>query len=681
MRANHTHTPPLFRLSPGWWGRLGLICCFLEMALFLGLTHAAHADVSGGNAGPWVTYSKAGGDTWYNTWADDGNIYATSNDTSGFNGTCNNNLVVNEISGDDPAALTAPYVNCMTSFGAHAGDTQGYADGHTWKTGGMISVDGTLYVVVARQTGAGTNDYPQGLQVSEDASIIKSTDHGRTWSNSFGKVNDPNGAAPPYNATTGHVLAMFPGTRFSTPFFINYGQDDNPASTADGGDTYVYALSNDGFAYNGSTMILGRVQRDLIGNLNAADWQFYTGTPGGKGDDPANWSSNVSAAVPVLTAPNQLSQCAVQYIPALHEYILTSFYYSPFDSAWPGSGETAHTTWKFFKSSSPWGPWTAFYAQDTSPYGWYDPTLVSKFIHMYGLNTAIFTSGDFNNPKGQINGDILYRLHVFPFSLTSDSITAADDPDSRIHYQGNWTVTANAGPGSYEATLHYSNAPGASASYTFTGTSIAWIGATNNNHGDATVQVDNDPPVTVDTYSPNWGKQAVLFARNALPAGQHTITITVGSTRNNASAGVYQEVDAFVSSTSSLPVGGVLDDSASSIQYMGSWTASTTASGYYANTAHYSNTPGNSASYTFTGTSIAWIGARNTNHGYATVQVDNDPAMRVDTYSPQWEMQTYLFQWTGLPAGRHTITITITGNNDGASGGDYQDADAFSTGI
>lgn len=192
----------------------------------------------------------------------------------------NNNLVVNEISGDDPGALTAPYVNCMTSFGSHAGDTQGYSDGHTWKTGGMISVNGTLYMVVARQTGAGTNAYPQGLQVSEDASIIKSTDHGRTWSNAFGKVNDPNGAAPPYNATTGHVLAMFPGTRFSAPFFINYGQDDNPASTTDGGDTYLYALSNNGFAYNGSTMILGRVRRDRIGNLNAADWQFYTGTPG-----------------------------------------------------------------------------------------------------------------------------------------------------------------------------------------------------------------------------------------------------------------------------------------------------------------------------------------------------------------------------------------------------------------
>lgn len=47
--------------------------------------------------------------------------------------------------------------------------------------------------------------------------------------------------------------------------------------------------------------------------------------------------------------------------------------------------------------------------------------------------------------------------------------------------------------------------------YTFTGTSIQWIGATNKDHGDATVTIDNGTPITVDTYSPQWGYQSVLF--------------------------------------------------------------------------------------------------------------------------------------------------------------------------
>lgn len=64
---------------------------------------------------------------------------------------------------------------------------------------------------------------------------------------------------------------MFPGTTFGTPAFIQYGQDDNPASTVDGGDKYVYAISNNGFAYDGSYYILGRVPRSKIGDLNAAD--------------------------------------------------------------------------------------------------------------------------------------------------------------------------------------------------------------------------------------------------------------------------------------------------------------------------------------------------------------------------------------------------------------------------
>ena len=99
-----------------------------------------------------------------------------------------------------------------------------------------------------------------GLQPSEDAVIIKTSDHGRHWSNAFGTTNDPNGAAPPMGSN-GHPQATFPGSSFANPFFINYGQDDNTASTADGGDTYVYAASTNGVAYDGSKMLLGRVPR------------------------------------------------------------------------------------------------------------------------------------------------------------------------------------------------------------------------------------------------------------------------------------------------------------------------------------------------------------------------------------------------------------------------------------
>ena len=50
----------------------------------------------------------------------------------------------------------------------------------------------------------------------------------------------------------------------------------------------------------------------------------------------------------------------------------------------------------------------------------------------------------------------------------------------------------------------------------------------------------------VDTYSAQWVKQQVLFEKNGLSPGRHTITITVTSNKNAASAGTYIDVDAFV---------------------------------------------------------------------------------------------------------------------------------------
>ncbi|MGH3399583.1 MAG: hypothetical protein ACRDPO_33345, partial [Streptosporangiaceae bacterium] len=206
------------------------------------------------------------GDTWYNTWAADGNIYATSDDTHGYRGECTAraNLAVNELTGGDPSQLANPYTNCMSSYGhggsrglCAAGSLTCYNDGRTWKSEGIIAVGGTLYLAVTRQVDSPPGDYPRGYQPSDDTSLVKSANNGLTWSNGFGTANSPGGAAPPAltaRGTTPGARAMFPAG-FSTPQFISYGRGDNAASTADGGSRYVYATSNDGYAYDGSDMI------------------------------------------------------------------------------------------------------------------------------------------------------------------------------------------------------------------------------------------------------------------------------------------------------------------------------------------------------------------------------------------------------------------------------------------
>lgn len=505
------------------------------------------------------------GDTWFSTWADDGDVYATSNDTSGFNGSCNSDITVNELAGSDPTQLTAPFVNCMTSFG-HGGDNAQNPDGCTWKSGGITSIGGTLYLAVTRQIRgqcSAPSDPADGEQPSMNASIVKSTDHGRTWSNAFGTTNDPGGAAPQWDPALGRVQAMFPGHAFAAPFFINYGQDDNPAGTADGGDKYVYAVSNDGYAYDGNYMIVGRVPRSEIGDLNGSDWQFYTGLAGGDGSNPANWSSDVSKATHVLSAAHQISQPDVQYIAPLHRYVLVTFHY-PFipSTQFPQAGTVAQSTFTFYEAPQPWGPWTRFLStpttlthcyigcvapNDNMPLGLYDPGLVTKFMRMDGLSNTIFTSGDFKD-QSRPGDPKLYALHALPVVLTTKDLNAVDDSSAAVSYDGNWTATTfdTAASDYFQGTQHNSSTPGDSVSFGFTGSTIEWIGSTNKNHGYASVSIDGGPAEAVDGYSPAWVKQVTLFKRTGLRPGHHTITITVTASKNPASSGTFQDIDAFV---------------------------------------------------------------------------------------------------------------------------------------
>ena len=514
-------------------------------------TASSPGDILGAVIGlPRTSRAWGPGDTWYNTWAADGNIYATSDDGGGVKGRCRSNIVVNELTGSAPALLASPYANCMVSYGLK-GSQQNYHDGRTWKTDGVIAVDGTLYVAVARQVD-GHGGYPAGYQSSDDASIIKSADNGRTWSNGFGTTGDPTGAVPPRSPGGTGAESMF-ATAFTTPEFINYGKDDNAANTADGGNQYVYAISNDGWAYDGSYMVLGRVLRSKIGELKAADWQFYTGPVGGNGMSSADWSSQVSGATHIISAAHQLSQASVTYIPSLRRYVLTSFYF-PFNPQWPRGGYTAYTIWAFYQAPHPWGPWTLFYSHPTvecyfscdlasaSPIGLYDPALVPKFEATGGLTSIVFTSGDWVD---QIRpDDELYRLHEVPLAFTTTTAAQVID-DPAATYGGQWSASYDFG-GYYQDTAHYSATAGAVATFSFTGSSIAWVGSKNHTHGYASVSVDGGPAVLVDTYAPAANTQQTLYQRTGLAPGPHTITITVTSRKDHAATNTYQDIDAFI---------------------------------------------------------------------------------------------------------------------------------------
>jgi hypothetical protein len=328
------------------------------------------------------------GDTWVAAWAADGTVYTPSDDTKGFHAAANSNIAFNKVTGDDVRALRGITVNPMSDYGT--GGQKG-SDGCTWKSSGCHCLDGAIYWVVARHKYGEDSGDPRRRQPASNASIIKSTDFGSTWTRS---------------AKENYERPMFPGSRFATPYFVEYGQDGQ--ASVDNADRYVYALSNDGFWDNGNNLILGRVARSKIGSLRATDWQFYSG---GDGMDDSAWSSPMAQAKLVLDAPGRLGMNGAVYVPGLRRYILIGWYYPA------GGGKIADarhaTNWDFYEAPKPWGPWTKISTHVWNPQGYYSPQLCPKFTSENGRRLFVMTAGDWKEAK-------YYRLTIVPLRVEEE---------------------------------------------------------------------------------------------------------------------------------------------------------------------------------------------------------------------------------------------------------------------
>jgi hypothetical protein len=364
------------------------------------------------------------GDTWISAWADDDNLYAPSNDTLGFGipefftpqqvklfqsdfssflkqltadqrkqfqfGT----IAVNRVEGSDPLKLRGVTVNRMQDFVAQDGFQamlQGQApkpaaDGRTWKSSGCAFIDGALYWVIARHKYPGRNDVKGLRQNAVNASIIKSTDFGRSWTRSAKENLDK---------------PMFPGSHFATPYFIDFSKSRLPV---DGADRFVYAVSNNGFWDNGDSLILGRVPRVRISQLSGSDWEFFTG---GNGLLDANWKRDPASAKAILEKAGQLGETGAVYLPARQRYMMVGWYYPGGSGYFKGASTT--TVWDFYEAPKPWGPWTRIDSHRWSPQGYYCPGIYPKFQSAGRI--YVVTAGDFNNWWD------FYHLTVVPVDL------------------------------------------------------------------------------------------------------------------------------------------------------------------------------------------------------------------------------------------------------------------------
>ena len=112
------------------------------------------------------------------------------------------------------------------------------------------------------------------------------------------------------------------------------------------------------------------------------------------------------------------------------------------------------------------------------------------------------------------------------------------------------------------------------------------------------------------------------------------------------------------------------------VTYSGSWTTysnSSASGGSY----RRSGSKGSVAAFTFNGTGVRWIGVASTSGGIATVKIDGVVVATVDQYAPSASWKKVMFESTGLVAGSHKISITVTGTKNASSSNYRTFVDAF----
>ncbi|GAB2671990.1 DUF4185 domain-containing protein [Kribbella swartbergensis] len=341
--------------------------------------------------------SQSDGDLWPSCWAGNDKLYAANGDGKGFSLDGDfADIAVNEIDGT-PGNLTGTTI----SKGDQVGSIWS-GGGYNRKPTGMVCVGDTLYLAV-QDLALDFNDVPA-------ATILKSTDHGRTW-------------------TWDKSRPMFSDHVFTTIWFADFGKGGALAP-----DGYVYAYGLDGnwrdsfddTVADPQSVFMARVPKGKVQDRGA--WQFYAGS----NDRGPAWSKQIADRKPVLTDQRRLyaqtygtnasnlsviSQGGVTYLEKQKRYVYTSW---------------TEYTFEFYEAPTPWGPWKHFLSKDfggypwsTSKYGGYGVTIPSKFVQPDGR--TMYVQANVCPCGGGGIGTSVYNFNLRKLVLTPSVPDAADN--------------------------------------------------------------------------------------------------------------------------------------------------------------------------------------------------------------------------------------------------------------
>jgi hypothetical protein len=334
-------------------------------------------------------------------------------------------------------------------------------------------------------------------------------------------------------------------------------------------------------------------------------------------------------------------------------------------SGGPATGLLQHG---MFTMDSDWGvhlqdqqisPDTSLNPTSANVIGWIQSAITCNVP--VSIDLMMYEDGTVADADRRVLIDLCQAVYGTPPSVPT-STTMVNDTDSGITYTGSWTYSADRNAGDYDNDVHYTSTVGDSFSYTFTGTGIDVIGPKSDVSDLFSVTIDGTEIGQFSQYaSSGYEAQSLLYGARYLTPGSHTITCAMVS-------GTYFQLDAL----RVVPDPTMVNDTDPSITYDSTWTYSDDRNaGDYDNDVHYTSTIGGTATITFTGTGIDYIGPMEPEDGTANVIIDGVQVGTTQaTYSGSYTPQQYLYQVRGLTADTHTLQIVMTG-------GTYVQIDAF----
>lgn len=306
------------------------------------------------------------------------------------------------------------------------------------------------------------------------------------------------------------------------------------------------------------------------------------------------------------------------------------------------------------------------------------------------IHTPIFTVYDLAPGKhtltitvtgrqnGQAEGNVVV---VDAFDIQPDfTVSHWQDTNPELQYSAGWIKSAEGPPWSgsgvsnlpeLPVTAHETQTAGERVTVPFSGTAVSWVGYRGPDAGIANVQIDGGAPTQVDLYAASATYQPVVFTKAGMTDGNHTLTIQATGQKNASSSAARVVVDAI----DVMTPGRRYEDDSPSIAYTGFWTHDNSARVWSAGVTSTSSELGATATFSFTGTSVTWIGCeKDSAAGVADVFLDGVFQERIKLFQPfpTEGYQMPIFRADGLANGPHTLMIKVV-NTDGS----YVVVDAF----